>query len=313
MESIQISKKATNNFKGLACLLIVAHHYCSWMMGKGYGNWIINFIGVRGGVMGVTIFFFLSAWGLSESQIRNMYPLGLFIKRRLSKVYFPLIISSFIYYLYLLYTESIRFNPTYLFLNVLNIKLIDVVLWFCNTILIFYLIFYVSFLPKKNSIKVSICFIATIIYSVLSTIIFPNSPFYVYSIVGFPFGMVCSLYKERVPKLSFSGSWIILSSSFLLLGALLFPIYNKLFLMNFYSFLMLVFFLIITQRIHFSKETIILSFIGVYSYEIYLLHNKVLIPIGRGGHIIWYPLAFILIVIPLSILLNKLINVIMRK
>lgn len=57
MRELQISKDISNIIKGISCLLIVAHHFCLWLDGKGISNLFIHFIGVRGGVIGVTIFF----------------------------------------------------------------------------------------------------------------------------------------------------------------------------------------------------------------------------------------------------------------
>lgn len=312
MKSIQISKDTSNIIKGLACLLIVAHHFCARLIGKGSDDLIINFIGIRGGVIGVTIFFFLSAWGLSESQGKNQYSFNVFVKRRLSKVYVPLIITNIIYYLFLWISNKISFNLQGFILNALNIKYIDGVLWFCNTILIFYLIFYLSFLPKTKYGKAGVCLLSTLVYSVLSTIIFPDSPFYVYSIIGFPFGMVCSLYKENMLRLSYWGTWSFIGLLILFIGALMIPSYRNLFLMNSFCFILLIVILSILQRVTISKKLIVLPFIGIYSYEIYLLHNKVLDPLGDAGYTNWYPIAFLMIVIPLSVLLNRLVKVILK-
>ena len=312
MQTIQISKDTSNVIKGIACLLIVAHHFCARLMGKGYDDIIVNFIGLRGGVIAVTIFFFLSAWGLSESQSKNSYPLGKFVKRRLSKVYVPLMITNIVYYFFLLVYGRIDFYLSSFVLNALNIDYIDHVLWFCNTILIFYLIFYLSFLPRTKWFKILVCFVSTVIYCVLTTIVFPNSPFYVYSIVGFPFGMMCSLYKENMLKITHWGSWSIVALLFFFLGAMALPEYRNHFLMNSYCFILLVVLVAIIQRIDFSKKLIILPFVGLYSYEIYLIHNKVLDPLGDAGFSNWYPLAFLMIVIPLSILLNKFIKVVLK-
>ena len=307
MKSIQISKDTSNIIKGLACLLIVAHHFCARLIGKGSDDLIINFIGVRGGVIGVTIFFFLSAWGLSESQGKNHYSFNVFIKRRLSKVYVPLIITNIIYYLFLWISNKTSFNLQDFILNALNIKYIDGVLWFCNTILIFYLIFYLSFLPKTKWRKTCVCLFSTLIYSVLSTIIFPDSPFYVYSIIGFPIGMICSLYKTELSKLSYWSITSIIAMFFLAAGAFFFPAYNNLFMMNLLSLILLIVIVLSIQKIKMPKSMVGLPFIGTYSYEIYLLHNKVLSPLGNAGHTMWFPIAFLLIVIPLAIVLNKLI------
>jgi peptidoglycan/LPS O-acetylase OafA/YrhL len=90
MNEIQISKETSNLIKGAACLLIVAHHFCSWLDGKGYNGFLIDFIGSRGGVLGVTIFFFLSAWGLSESQNKNSISIYTFCKKETFKDIYPI-------------------------------------------------------------------------------------------------------------------------------------------------------------------------------------------------------------------------------
>ena len=282
MRTLHISKETSTSLKGLACLLIVAHHFCSWLMGKGYGNWLIDFIGVRAGVVGVTVFFFLSAYGLSESQGRNHYSFKAFIKRRLSKVYVPLIITNMIYYLFLWIINKISFNFQGFILNALNIHYLDGVLWFCNTILIFYLIFYLSFLPKSKWSKVCVCLLFTLIYSISSTIYFPDAPFYVYSIIGFPFGMVCSLYKDNIIKFNHWGYWSILLLLILFLVATTLPTYKKLILMNSYCFILLIVLVALIQNVKIPKKIVLLSYIGTYSYKIYLLHNKVLVPLGQA-------------------------------
>lgn len=312
LKHIQISKETTTIIKGLACLIIVAHHYCSWLMGKGYGNTIVNFIGVRGGVVGVAIFFFLSSWGLCESQARNHYSFESFVKRRLLKVYVPLIITNFLYYIILLLIGSISFNLPDLLLNTFNLKFIDGVLWFCNTIMIFYLVFYLSFIPESKWVSVSICLICTFAYSVVSTIIYPDSPFYVYSIVAFPLGLICSLYKESLIKITRWGSWCVIILFFLLSASIIFPSYSKLFLMNSFILIFLVLLVAIIQRLKISGKYMVLSYIGLYSYEIYLLHNKVLVPMGESNHLLLYPLVFVLIVIPFAVLLNKIVKIIIK-
>lgn len=308
MKELQISKDISNIIKGISCLLIVAHHFCSWLDGKGIDNFFVHFIGVRGGVIGVTIFFFLSGWGLSESQKKNKYPLNVFVKRRLSKVFIPLFITNVIFYCILVLSKQISFHPSTLFLTALNIKYFDGVLWFCNTILIFYTIFYFAFLPNHKNVKITICLLATILYSIFASLIYSDAPFYVYSVVGFPLGMILSLYKDVVLKISFWSKWSFCILFFLLCGALLFPSYGKLFFMNIFSFFIvfiLVFIISIIQRVKLPNKLVVLPFLGSYSYEIYLLHYKVLVPMGRMDYLFWYPLVFFLIVLPLAMLLKK--------
>ena len=311
MKELQISKDLSNIIKGLSCLLIVAHHFCLRLDGRDSDNLLVHFIGARGGVIGLAVFFFLSGWGLSESQKKNKYPFIVFVSRRLSKIFIPLFITNIIYYFVLLLNNQISFNLSNLLLTAFNLKLYDGALWFCNTILIFYLIFYFSFLPNSKWIKVFICLMATILYSIVLTIVFPQASFYVYSLVGFPLGMILSLYKKSVLSIRFSGFCLLSFSLFLLGGAFIFPFYEKLFLMNYFSFLIvfiLVSIIVVSHRVSLPVKLTVLPFIGFYSYEIYLLHNKVLVYVATIGHLMWYPLAFLLIVIPLAMLLKSVLK-----
>ena len=311
MKELQIRKDLSNNIKGLSCLLIVAHHFCLWIDGLYCDNLLVHFIGVRGGVIGVAVFFFLSAWGLSESQEKNRYPFIVFVSRRLSKLFIPLLFTNIIYYFVLLLNNRLSFHLSYLLLTAFNLKLYDGALWFCNTILIFYLIFYFAFLPNSKWIKVFICLLATVFYSIVLTVLFPHAPFYVYSLVGFPLGMILSLYKKSALSIRFCGFCVFFFSLFLLGGAFIFPFYENLFLMNFFSFLIvfiLVSIIVVIHRVSLPVKLNVLPFIGLYSYEIYLLHNKVLVYVATIGHLMWYPLAFLFLVIPLAMLLKSILK-----
>ena len=315
MKEFHLSKELSTIIKGLSCLLIVAHHYCSWLDGKGIDNFIIHFIGVRGGVIGVTVFFFLSAWGLSESQTRNKYSFGTYVSRRLTKVYMPLVLTNFCYIILQSIFGHSSFTTASFLLKLFNFKLCDGVLWFCNVILIFYFIFYFSFLPSSKWIKFFLCLMATILYSILATMVYPDAPFYVYSIIAFPLGMFLSLFKDNIFNVRFICICFSPLLVFMGVGAFLFPLHFNLFVMNIFSFILIICLVLLASyadRIIINRRSIVFSFIGAFSYEIYLIHNKFLYPMGSTGNIFWYPLAFMLLVIPLSILLNKLSKVISK-
>ena len=260
----------------------------------------------------MTIFFFLSAWGLSESQNRNKYTFVTFVRRRLTKVYIPLVITNLLYIIFLVCVGKKTFDLSDLLLTTLNLEFCDGVLWFCNTILVFYLIFYFSYLPKTKWIKASLCLGLTLIYSITATWLWPESPFYVYSIIGFPFGMICSLYKDKILRCNYWSVWSISALFLLIFGTMLLPEHKNLFLMNVFCYFLLVILIAIIQRLEMPKSLTILPFVGTYSYEIYLLHNKVLVPVGNAGYILWYPLAFLLIVIPLAVVVKKAVNGVLK-
>ena len=113
-------------------------------------------------------------------------------------------------------------------------------------------------------------------------------------------------------RLSYWGTWSFMGLILLFIGASMMPSYRNLFLMNIFCFILLIVIMSLLQRVTISKKLIVLPFIGIYSYEIYLLHNKVLDPLGDAGYTNWYPIAFLMIVIPLSVLLNRLVKVILK-
>ena len=66
-----LSKDASTCLKGLACLLIVLHHWCSGLSGIGHDGFLVKLFTQAGGITGVAVFFFLSSYGLSLSQQKN--------------------------------------------------------------------------------------------------------------------------------------------------------------------------------------------------------------------------------------------------
>ena len=308
MPTFFISKESSNIIKGLACMLIILHHYCQSLNGLNVSNFIIDTIALRGGVTGVAIFFFLSAYGLSESQSKKRSNFIEFVKRRLSKVFIPLVITNLIYYFILLGNNHMFFSLKTFPLYITNIKILDGVTWFCNVIFFFYLFFYISFLFKKNTYK-TICIVClTIIYSMFMTHFLKDAPYCVYSIIGFPVGMIISLYKEffykkYIIKLSISVTFTLFFAAFI------FKTYYNLFIGNLYSYFITIFtsYIIYKYQSKWQTNKFLLS-LGKYSYEIYLLHNKFLFFCWKLNIVYWYPIIFVFLIMPSSIFLQHINN-----
>ena len=268
-------------------------------------NFFVDLIALRGGVTGVTIFFFLSAYGLTESQTKNQYNFIEYLKRRLLKVFIPLIITNILYYFPSLAWEEISFSIQTFSLYILNIKILDGVTWFCNVILVFYIFFYLSFCFKKQVLKVSVLVLFTLGYSYFMVQYLPNAPYYIYSIVGFPLGMLFSLYKTHytIRKVLILSCIIVLIFS---IFSQLISSYSNLWIGNIYSFLLIIFTSIIITKIRIQNR--ILSFCGNYSFEIYLLHNKFMVLNGILHLSLWYPITFFILVLPSSLLLKRINN-----
>ena len=303
-KTLELPKDRTDVVRGLACILIVLHHFCAKLMGMGYSNFLINLIGLRGGVTGVTVFFFLSGWGLSESQLRHRYDAWTFAKKRLIRVFIPLVFTNLIYYPFVLWSQGKSFNWADFILNALNIHPIDGVTWYCNVLILFYFLFYISFLFKKKGHIAASITVLTVLYAIYSTYTNPDAPFKVYSLIGFPLGVIFSLYKDKICNKYFIASICSLIPILLVLS-FIFTKYNNLFIANLYSLAVVLVLVVLIAKYSLRSKSFL--FLGKYSYEIYLLHFKALVILSTFGLALWYPLVFIGIVIPLSVVVNKLL------
>ena len=308
-----LSKDASTCLKGLACLLIVLHHWCARLNGIGYSNPIIDLISLRGGITGVAIFFFLSSYGLTRSQIKHRDSFLSFLKKRFIKVIIPLLVTNILWFV--IRHEDKEF--VYSLLQILNIHhRLDGVTWFCNVIIICYLLFYVSFLAKTVWGKIFCNWALMIALAVLIAILWPDDPFLVYSLVAFPIGFTIALQQERMKSKSLVYGVCISVLTVLGCMAIMAGQYKNLLVANMYCTLGLLIMLIIwvvyssrSRKSFLGLKVYIKSFllwVGAYSYEIYLLHNKFLVFHGDYKMTIWYPITFFAVVIPFSMLLYRL-------
>ena len=305
-----LSKDASTCLKGFSCLLIVLHHWCSGLSGVGYDNILVKLLTQAGGVTGVAIFFFLSSYGLTRSQLVKKDSICLFFTKRLSKVFVPLVLTNALWL-------ALRYNGqgfVQSFLQILNVSdLLDIATWFCNIIIVCYVIFYASNHLKSDWMKVSVSWILIFVLAVILVAYFPYRPCYVYSLVAFPLGGMVAILQDRmiVTKLLM----ITLVPVAAVIGALAVFCtgYKAHLLANLYCCAVIFCLMLIVMWLRNNRASLICesvcslkkpaSFIGLYSYEIYLLHNKFLM-LHSDYHItVWYPITFVFIVIPLAVVL----------
>ena len=305
-----LSKDASTCLKGLACLLIVLHHWCSGLSGMGYDNILVKLLTQAGGVTGVAIFFFLSSYGLTRSQLVKKDSISSFFTKRLTKVYIPLVLTN-VLCLALKYSGQSFVQS---FLQILNVGvLLDLATWFCNVIIVCYVIFYVSNRLKKDWMKILVNWILMLSLAVALVAYFPNRPCYVYSLVAFPLGGMVAILQDKMnmTKLMMITFLPVVATAGVL--ALLSDIFRNYLLANLYCCILILCLLLVVVWLQKDHTSIIYksmsclkvpaSFMGLYSYEIYLLHSKFLMLHSHYHVTAWFPLTFMVIVIPLSVLL----------
>lgn len=137
---IDFNRNFTDFLKLLAALLVAAGHYSGYAVSHGHGNAIYSVLVATGGYIGVAIFFFLSGYGLMMSENKKHVPFFLFIKKRLVKLYFPVVLVSAIWGIVQWPDgKGIEWIGQYLYLAFWGFG--DGILWFVRVIIVEYLLF----------------------------------------------------------------------------------------------------------------------------------------------------------------------------
>lgn len=308
MEKYIFSKQNSIQLKGIACLMIVLHHFLH--LTGGTNNIITYIIGSHFGYIFVSLFFLLSAYGLTESELNKKSNFYTFLKKRLLRVYIPFIyINIFTLFIY----ELIQYKSFSFFdviLHIIGIKLIDPFLWYILVSLLLYVLFWISFQVKSNANKLFILLSLVIIYMLFAHFYFNFYSNSYFSVLSFPLGMFCSLYKNEIAVILEKKLYFLYYSIYGFSILILFFIFHKLGWQIIkticMSFIFVPLYLIISYKNELNLP--LLNFIGNISYEIYLVHMKVFILIGLYIPLYKNLIVFLFIVILIAYLFNQIFN-----
>ena len=309
--------KSTSGLKGFLALGIVFHHLSQWVTtGEEFSNF---------GYMGtyiVSVFFFLSGYGLYVQNDRKEDYLDNFLSKRLSKILTPFITISSIYLIYRNLNGQELTIP--FFVNLFK-KGSTVIYngWFVDIIILMYIFFYISFKMFSNrTISILINTILIVVYIILAIRL--EYGFWWYnSSLPFVLGLLWAKNKEYIDRVLRNYYFVIL----VLITGLLFlshqydVVYKKLHLVDSYSYAFLaninnviftIFFILIVRKIAFSNKYLL--FLGKISFELYMIHGLVMSIFGK--YFVTSRLndvIFTILVLIVSISLAWLINVIIKK
>lgn len=294
----------TQFVKGFACVMIALHHYSQFILSEGISNSLFyKAFSTQGGYAGVALFFFLSGYGLMESESKHHLSLFQFAIKRFWKIYKAVLIVNLLTYGSILcwrYFETGLWDAINLML-LFSITKIDYYLWFITKLFGCYLGFTVCSQIKKESIR-------NIAYGIGQIIVFcylivrgePSN--HLVSILLFMVGIYVSLFKKHT-SLIVNNIWtwitfIVLSLSTILLC---YHIQDTLLVHTLFNLLMLLCFLWIVSR--FGIYLNYKSFLGYISFPVYLVHHKVIMLSSALGHV-----APVLLFLGLTIYLGWLLQ-----
>lgn len=319
----------SQELKGLAILTIVFVHIAYALVDDS--RFLLPLSNMSG--LGVNLFLFLSGYGLVFSSLRRDSSVLQFYKYRLLKLYTPFWLTIAVFFLLDIVFLKINYSWTYIvqsflgFFNHANLYTdINSPLWYFTLIIFYYLIFPWLFIKKAPWLSALLIYIGSFIVISLQPS-FLNNVLHLYRLhlIAFPLGMILAaiLSKEAISSK--------LSGALQLLRTKKYPIVYW-----FLSILLLVLFiysvvysgvggkpaveemtsiisiLLLSSIFIFKRfEIKALYWLGVFSYEIYLLHWPIMY---RYDFLfkylpIWLALPlYFLIFMGLGWLMQKLLN-----
>lgn len=273
--SIVLSRGLTDFLKFIAAIMVAFGHYAGYAL-TFTDNPIYRLTTTFAGTLGVAIFFLLSGYGLMKSELNRHQDLLLFIKKRLAKVYLPVVLISFIWQVILWPKGAgVSHLPKLLYATFWGFS--DGVLWFVKAIMICYILFRVYLLFRGISRKagfVSLVIGTSIVYAL---VYYYFADWAAISIPLFSVGILLADYNQKISAL-FKSWWILLIV--LLLTIFYFLLYllgvteGELYLKALFNWYVIITVLMLCLRL-----TITLSiprWMGDFSYDIYITHNKVI-------------------------------------
>lgn len=195
----ELNLPISNLVKVIACLVIALHHYSQWGIDKGFlSGPIYSVLRSVGGDLSVTLFFFLSGYGLMASETKKHLGFMDFMKKRLWRLLKPFWIANIIFVtlFWIFATPNIATSSWQnAILSCLGIVPFDGTMWFVKVLLIFYLFFAIAAQVKDKTLLImTVMTLAFIGYSIYDGI----GSFFWSSTFAFPAGMALFKYKETL-------------------------------------------------------------------------------------------------------------------
>lgn len=274
---LRIDKPLSSLVKFFAALTVALHHFSQYVYANDLSECIIyKLFSFQGGFLAVGVFFFLSGYGLMESEKKNHLSPSAFLKKRLFRVYIPVLLVTV---LWLPIKSYIQGEP--LLTGGVIYKLLwgfeDGVLWFVKVLLVLYLCFGIfGWIRARSGHTVSILCLNLLTAAAIAVtlLILRMGDFTIISIPLFTVGVISSLYNKGETQKTFAylGAWCagIICLLILLSGVSTLLIHA---LINYVTIFVAIFLLV---KFPIKKNLVVPFVVGDISFDIYLVHNKAL-------------------------------------
>lgn len=273
---VRLDKNLSLILKGIACLIIALHHYSQHVISCGIShNIFYHILSTQGGFSGVALFFFLSGYGLMETDNAKHKSIMPNLPLRIWKLYRPVLLMNVLQYAVMMSSSLYYgFEMEHPFIDVFRFYAMDNVFWFVGIILVCYISFYIC-CECRDKHKRNCLMLLGMIASISVPAMLHEATNHLMSIPFFFIGVWVSDYKEELAA-SLRNKWSILISGIIIV-AMVFVVYktrNSLYFHVSLNVIQTIALLYLTSWFCFTINFV--SRLGQLSYPIYLVHNKIL-------------------------------------
>lgn len=307
-----LSIEKTNSIKGIFTLVVFFCHFNSYIEYSVLDNYAtFPFRFIRQAL--VTMFLLYSGYGIMESIKKKGIPYVKAIPlRRIGAVLFRFDIAILLFLIMDLCIGRAVTASQFVW-SLIGWKSIGNSSWYIFTILLLYLITYVSFIifRDRNGYKIS-CFVLLgiiVIYCIAFHIFqFQNEKSYLFygTILCYPLGMMYSIFKEHIEKFLIKSNlnyFTVLAFVAVVTVVTRFFCNTDIIIEMIYMLFFSLFILLITMKISFNNK--ILQWLGTHLFEIYILQRipmAVFAKLGFNKNVyLYFPLCFVVTILFASI------------
>ena len=316
-----LSNKSTKSLKGLLALFIIFHHVSQKITtGENFSNFEYM------GRYIVALFFFLSGYGLYFQYSNDATYMENFLRKRLTRIFIPFFVFIVIYVIYRASLGEVV-NVDFFLSFWRDHSNIIYNGWFINSIIVLYVIFYVSFKKKDSKIAIFKLVFFTLVYIFWKA--YQNHGDWEYvSIMAFFLGVFWMKDRSLIDKFIEKNYFVLLVSFSILMYVFRhyevimknIGITNKYvyygIVGNLCTMIFVVYFLLLTNKLNFSNKY--LDFLGNISFEIYMIHGLVMHYLGKffvssAVNDVIYTIVVLLVSVIFAYCIKKLIIAIEKK
>ena len=266
-----LSKDSTDALRGCLCITIVVHHIYQYLLSSIISNPAIRAILQNMGFWSVALFFFLSGYALMYSYEHKNNYLKSFVKQKIIPLIIIYLLSTALYIAY-----SLINGGSFDFATELKGLLLGYdahSLWYLQTTIYLYLLFYISYRRKIELCNTVL--IAGIILYIVYCILISSSIVYYATVLNFPLGIAWDKKQNKIETTirNKAAIYLLSSAAIFVLSFILSKIVNIDFLANtltIISNLAIVVTIMLIYRIR-PLDISILKNIGKASLEVYII------------------------------------------